>query len=278
MTFEKPGIPGYNELSGSPRESLSEASGSSAERRFLVAWQDRLTFAQAIVSNATKYPHFPQARVVAVDIQPWTEDLIPFGTIISPELASSQYGTQPALISVKYGPDFTQKTWPTGFTKPSIRFGTELRFQIRSSAKFLLVPAAACKWDDGADIPVPEDVNSVMVIPMRDIQLQWDFVDNPPIALLENLQGRINADTFLGSPVETMLFESYEITETFRAAPNNPHTNRVTIKLTHRKVWTGAAWVGWNHDYRETPAGWRKLLLSDNQPRYKLAAFSGMFA
>jgi len=268
----------YDELSGSPREALSESSGSTAERRFLVPWNTRITFAQLLVSTAAAYPHFPQSRVVAIDLQPWMDDDdLPSGTVIDPSVQSSGYGTQPCLITVKYGPDYTKKIWPTGFTKPTVRYGTELRFQIRGSAKFLLVPAAACKWDDDATVPVPEDVNSVILLPMRAIQLQWDFVDDPPIARLEALQGLVNSDVFLGAPVETLLFESYEVTETFRAAPINPHTNRVTVTITQRKVNTGSTIVGWNHDYREEPAGWAKLLLSDDEPRYKTTAFTGMF-
>jgi hypothetical protein len=266
----------YTELSGSPHESLSESSGSSAERKFLVPWVNRLAFCQLLVSTATKYPHFPQARVVSIDIQPWSDDLNAIGTITNPSLQSAVYDDQPALITVKYGPDFTQKTWPTNFTKPAIRYGTELRFQIRGSAKFLTIPASACKWEDDADVPVPEDVNSALLIPMRSIQLQWDFVDDPPINTLEGLQGKVNSDTFLGSEPETLLFESYDVTETFRSAPANPHTNRVTIQLQRRKV-PGTSVYGWNHDYREAPAGWAKLHLSDNKPRYKTTAFAGMF-
>jgi hypothetical protein len=268
----------YTELSGSPKESLSESSGSSAERKFLVPWNARLTFSQLLVSTATGYPHFPQARVVSIDIHPLLDgEAVPQGTIVSPEIDSNDYGTQPTLITVKYGPDFTQKVWPTGFTKPSIRSGTELRFQIRGSAKFLTIPASACKWEDDDEVPVPEDVHSAMLIPMRAIQLQWDFVDDPPIARLEDLQGKLNADSFLGSEPETLLFESYDVTESFRSAPANPHTNRVTIQLLRRRVKDTDVY-GWNHDYREEPAGWAKLLLSDDNPRYQTTNFGGMFA
>jgi hypothetical protein len=39
------------ELAGSPRESLNESSGSSAERRYLVPMNQRITFAQAQVGR-----------------------------------------------------------------------------------------------------------------------------------------------------------------------------------------------------------------------------------
>lgn len=269
----------YNELAGSPRESLSESSGSSAERKFLVPWNTRIAFAQLLVSTAAAYPHFPQSRVVAIDMQPLLDgDTVPAGTILDPSIQSNGYGIQPCVITVKYGPDFTKKEWPTDFTKPTIRYGTELRFQIRGSAKYLLVPASACKWEDDEEALVPEDVNSVILTPMRVIQLQWDFVDDPPIERFEDLQGRVNSDTFLGSPAETLLLDSYDVSETFRAAPLNPHTNRVTVNLLQQKIDDGdGGVVGWNHDYREDPAGWERLLLSDDEPRYKSTAFSGMF-
>lgn len=279
MGFVKPTHVGLNELAGSPRESLSESSGSSAERKFLVPMNMRIAFCQQIVSDYAAYPHFPQSRVVAIDLQPWSGDEVPASTVIvNPATQSNDYGGQPCLITVKYGPDYTKKTWPSEFPKPSHRYGTELRYQIRSSSSFLTIPCSATKWEDDATYPVPEDTNAAVLIPMRDIQLQWDFVDNPPITRLEDLQGRVNTDSFLGAPAECLLFDTYEITETFRSGPLNPHTNRVTINLKQRKVWNGSGWKGWNHDYRETPAGWAKLLLSDDQPRYKLATFEGMFA
>lgn len=276
------------ELSGSPRESLNESSGSSAERKFLHPMSSRLTFAAALAGQA--YPDFPQARVVAVDLEPWMgEDALPEGTIISPEFQSLNYGEQPCLITIKYGPDYTKKDWPTDFPKPtSIRVGTELRYQIRGTAEFMLVPTSGTKWEDGGsesgsgsggdDIPVPEDANSAILIPMRTLQLQWDFVDNPPIKRFEDLVGRVNEDEFLGSEPETLLFEGYDVSETFRASPINPHTNRCTVNISQRRIDSGGTIVGWNHEYRESPAGWAKLLLSDDQTRYKLAAFAETFA
>jgi hypothetical protein len=277
------------ELSGSPRESLNESSGSSAERRFLVPMNQRITFAQSLVGTA--YPNFPQARIVAVDLQPWMgDDAKPDGVITDPETATADYGDQLCLVTAKYGPDFTKKDWPSDFAKPSpIRLGTELRFQIRGTAKFLPIPTSGTKWEDdgggsgsggsgGGDIPVPEDANSAILIPSRALQLQWDFVDDPPIAALEDLVGRLNSDSFLGSEPETLLFEGYDVSETFRASPINPHTNRVTVNISQRRIDAGGSIVGWNHDYREEPAGWIKLLLSDGEPRYKLTTFAGMFA
>ena len=267
----------YDELSGSPKESLNESSGSTAERKFLVPFSSRLSFAQSFVG--TGYPNFPQARLVAIDIQPWTEDLVPEGTIVDPSLTTADYGDQPCLVTVKYGPDYTQKAWPTGFTKPaSIRSGTELRYNIRGTGQFLTIPSAATKWDDDPTAIVPADIQSTILIPMAAFQLQWDFVDDPPIDRFEDMIGQVNSDAFLGQPAETLLFDNYEISDSFRAAPANPHTNRVVISLVSRKIKDGVNTHGWNHFYREEPAGWAKLIKSNGDPMYTSTAFAGMFA
>ena len=266
----------YDELSGSPKESLNESSGSTAERKFLVPFDSRLTFAQSFVG--TTYPNFPQSRIVAIDIQPWTEDLVPSGTITDPSLTTADYGTQPCLVTVKYGPDFTKKSWPTGFTKPSARGGTELRFQIRGAGQFMTIPSAGLKWSDDPTAIVPADVQSTVLVPTAAFQLQWDFVDDPPISRFETMIGQVNSDTFLGQPPDTILFNSYDISESFRAAPLNPHTNRVVISLVSRKIKDGASTHGWNHYYREEPAGWAKLLKSNGDPMYTSTAMSGMVA
>ena len=268
---------GYDELSGSPKESLSESSGSTSERRFLVPWNTRLAFAAAIGKG--DHPWLKHCRVVGIDLQPWTDDLVPDGVITDPSLASASYGTKPCLVTIKYGPDFSQKTWPTDMPKPTMRAGTELRYQIRGSGKFLLVPCSATRWEDDPTIPVPVDANAAVLIPQAAIMLQWDLVDNPPLSRLSGLLGKVNSTTFLGNPPETVLFEDFSLSETFRdSATNTMHTNRVNLNYSVRAIPDGmGGTVGWNHDYREFPAGWARMLLSDGQPRYKLADMSGMF-
>lgn len=275
----------YDELAGSPRESLNEHYGSIAERKFLIPFTDRLTFAQAIVGTA--YPNFPQARVTSVDLQPWHDELIPSGTIVDPALQSAGYGTQPCLVTVKYGPDFTQKTWPSDFPKPTtIRSGTELRYRIGGSVLYQVLPDGALAWEsagtdsgsgytDFVDSPATR-----MLIPVREIELQWDFVDDPPIETLDAFMGTVNSTTFIGSPAETLLFENYFIEDSFRAAPVNPHTNRVIVNLRQRKI-NGASpgeFYGWNHEYRADIDAWDRVFLSNGNARYQGVSMNNMFA
>lgn len=268
----------FDEASGSPKEELSESSGNKATRQFLIPWENRLAFAQAMVG--TGYPNFPQSRVISCGLQPWQgEDMPPSGTVVDPSVQTAGYPGRLALLTFAYGPDFTKKTWPTDMPKPAnIRFGTELRFRVSGSAQFLVLPFGGCKWaDNSADLT--ENDNSRILIPIREIELQWDFVDNPPLNALDDLMGSVNSGSFMGCEAETLLFENYSVEETFRASPINPHTNRVTIQMRRRRIVVGSNVYGWNHDYRENPSGWAKVLFkSDNAPRYALKSFTNTFA
>ena len=269
-----------DELSGSPTESLDESSGSTAERKFLVPWNSRLTFAQNLVG--TGYSNFPQSRIISIDLQPWSEELVPSGTITDASLQTADYADQPCLVTAKYGPDFTQKAWPTDMPKPTFRAGTELRYQIDGSAQFLVLPFGGMKWL-GTGAALKNQENSRILIPIREIELQWDFVDDPPLDTLDGLVGAVNDATFLGCEAETLLLETYSVVESFRAAPLNPHTNRLVLNFRKRRIEDGASVRGWNHDYREaegaTPAGWDKVIFqSDDSPRYTLKTMTNMFA
>lgn len=267
----------FDEIAGSPQEQLSESSGSTATRQFLVAWENRLSFAQAFVG--TRYPNFPQARINSIAIAPWNgQDMPPNNvTIVDPSVVTSGYTGKPALITVSYGPDFTKKTWPTDMPKPQYRNGTELRYRISGSAQFLVLPFGGCVWYDNFN-PLTDQDNTRILIPIREIEIQWDFVDNPPLSTLDGLMGCVNSGTFMGCEAETLLFENYSVAESFRAAPLNPHTNRVTLQFRRRRIVDGINIHGWNHDYRESPVGWAKVLFKNNyKPRYDLKPFTNMF-
>lgn len=267
------------ELAGSPKEALSESSGSTAVRMFLVPWNERLAWAESLVSNA--YPNFPQCRINSIAIQPWVDELAPILGVVLPAINTNDYGTKPALITVSYGPDYTKKVWPTEITKPAFRYGTELRYRMGGSAQFLLIPTKGLEWkipgSGGTTPATDEDQQNRILIPIREVELQWDFVDNVPLDRLDGLMGKCNSDTFLSCAAESVLFETWSMEESFRGSASNPHTNRVTINLRVRKVKAGTSVYGWNHDY-SAEHGWAKLLFEDGNPRYVPAAFSGVFA
>lgn len=275
----------WEELAGYPKESFTESSGPAAIRQFLVLFENRLTLIDAIVGGF--YPHFPHSRVIGFSLEPFGGGEIPPNTtVVDPLVNSADYTGKYTLVTATYGPDFTDKEWPQDMPRPdNIREGTELRYRIQGTGQFLSIPSQSVKWEDDATIPVPADINSVILIPITSIQLQWDFVDDPPLKRLDDFIGTISSDDeFLGSEKETLLFDRYEVEESFKASSSNAHTNRITINIAKRRIIgevdaNGDVVVGygWNRDYRENPAGWAKLLLSDDEPRYKLKEFADMF-
>ena len=278
----------FRELPGSPEESFSESGGPTVVRRLLVPYNQRLARA-AELSNVL-YPHFPDCRVVAMTLSPFFgEQSVPSGpAVLNPGINSNEYfnknGTpQFALLTVNYGPDFTDKIWSIG--KPDFREGTELRHQITGGGEFYELPSSATRWEDGQgdggeDEETPavlESNETVLRISKNLITIQWDFVDEVPVARFEELTGKLNSTQFLSSPPETILFNEYNIEETFKAQPIDSHTNRVSCVFERRAIPTPGGIVGWNHDYREEPAGWVRLLLADGEPRYDTEDFSLMF-
>ena len=263
----------WEEITPSPSESVSETQGSGVTRRLLVPWSSRLTAAASLTAGL--YPHFPHTRIKSMRIDPWNERPLGIGGL-DPILSTITYAGQQALITVEYGPDFTQKIWP--FTKPGFRVGTELRYQIQSAGEFLNVSPSATQWEDDPDTAVLETNETVIRLSTEVINLQWDFVDAVPKVSLDALKGRVNVDTFLDASPETLLFAGYSIDETFKADPLNIHTNRVSVQILRREFVDAGQTFGWNHDYREDPAGYVRMVLKDGTPRYKLAPFLGMFA
>lgn len=270
----------YEELSGSPRESLNEGNGASIERRFVVPWSNRFLFTESMLG--TTHPAFPQLRVVGFDVQPMTEELRSYANF-----AGADYGIQPAIVTVKYAPNFTLKPWPKDFAKPAHRLGTELRYQIQGSGQFLLTPTSGMRWEQGEGEPDPppvtEDANASILIPFKRVQLQWDFVDDPPVVRLDDFMGTVNKETYLGCKPETLLFESYDIQEAFRASPIIPHTNTVVINLLQRQIKykTGGgrdAIGGWNHDYVPDMGWWIRMKTSAGRDRYEVTSWGAMLA
>jgi hypothetical protein len=222
-------------------------------------------------------------RCIGAAMQPYVDDIAPnSGIITHPSVASANYSGKLCLLSLTYGPDFTKKTWPTDMPKPAFENGTELRVRIGGSAQFLLIPTTGLKWEvpgggSGETTPATqEDQQNRILIPIREIEIQWDFVDNPPISRLDGLMGMSNVDTFLGCEPETVLFETYSVEESFKMVPTNPHTNRVIVNLRVRKIKAGSEVYGWNHDY-SADHGWAKMLFENDEPRHTPVTFADMF-
>lgn len=280
----------FEEMTNSPTEGCGEGSGNSAKRMFLVEWAQRFNFcAQLADFTEGAYPAMAHCRAAQFSIEPFLKELPPTGAVVSPNsdlVAYSQNGGMTALVTVDYAPAFENKTWPTDVPKPYHDEGTSLRMRLRFSGQFLTIPGRMMKWatsdsspssptpDD--DKPTPPDMNSRILIPIMEFGVQWDFVDDPPIQKIEDLVGHLNETEFLGCPPETVLFEGGDLDDSFRANPTNPHCFRLNYTFRKRCIQDGAENRGWNHDYREDPMGWARVLMNGKN-RYDLGNLADLF-
>ena len=264
----------FREISGSPVENVSESGGQTVERILLVPYEERFARIQAL--QGALYPHFSDCRIHSFRIEPFDESA-PIGPfVLDPLIATNDYTGKLAKVTFGYGPDFTNKIWP--ITKPAFRVSTELRYTIQSGGEFLTIGPSAAQWDDDPNIPLTESVDTAILVTRESYKIQWDFVDDVPRDELDGLKGKVNETEFLSAAPETLLFLGYQIDETHQASPVNSHTNRVTCDFLKKEfIVDDVNTVGWNHDYRQEPAGWHRVLLSDGQPRYKLDEFGDMF-
>jgi len=270
---------GYEELAGSPREAFGESSGPSATRVFLIPWATRFTFADALVGdgNGSVYPGFDHCRVKQIEIEPFSKEFPPNGVIMDPATDMVEYlanGGVAAQVTVSYGPSFADKTWPNDIDFPALREGTELRLRIRGSGQFLTLPGRFTRPYASSDT-CPPDMNARVVIPITEYQIQWDYVGNVRVKWLEERLGHVNSVKFLGAEPETLLFESFDVDDSFRVDVTDPHCNRVNMLLRKRHV-QGHTTYGWNHDFLEN-TGWTRIEFENGESRYPLTDLGGLF-
>ena len=269
----------FQELAGSPQVKLSVSSGTTATRTFLTAWAN----APALVNElaADSFPGFEDLHVVDASIEPFNANDPPLGIVITdPKVHINAYGN-PAVVRVQYAIDYFTQDWPCFIEKPSFDDGTTLRLRTRFSAQALTIPARALEWSDNPS-PVPGDAKPEgdevgrLFVPQTEYQIEWNYVDEPPVDLHRSLMGKTNDAVFLSAPVETLLFEGFEIDESFRVNSADPMTWKVLVTLRERRIIDGANTFGWNHTYRANPAGWQKKLIN-GEPTFPLKDFSAMF-
>jgi hypothetical protein len=99
-------------------------------------------------------------------------------------------------------------------------------------------------------------------IPVTVHNLTWHNVIHPPWDTIHQLQGTINNAVFLGCPADTVLFDGAEAEKTFRAGfkpGESPVCWKIKYIFRERSIKHSGSIYGWNHIYRESPAGWVEI-------------------
>jgi hypothetical protein len=268
----------YEELCGSPKMTLTAENGHSMTRVFRVPWSESAAFAELMF--LTGFPGFPTSMPQSILLEPFLGENDPAsGTITNPAASTAQY--QYAKATVSYATTLWGAAWPSAITRPEHDVATKLTVKTRFSGQFLTVPARATEYEDASpgdeDKPVPpEDAMNRILIPLVDYQVDWDWVANPPRDKLREFLGKCNSEPFMGCEPETLMCEAADVSPSFRPAVD-PRCYRVSVVLKQRRIEDGGEVRGWNHEYREDPAGWVRIKLPDGALRYPAKDFADMF-
>jgi len=272
----------FKELGGSPVEQYG-LDGFSARREFLIAWEDRDAFAAEVMGTAAEYggsvsvqyPGKTSVFAVKLRYEPFDPDNPDSKSLadLAEGLNSYTGSFAKAVVDYKTVSDRDRDDGPEN------ERGTYLTYRMLYADEHQPIPARGWSWSDDPSIPAPDDLGLVKRIPITEHHLTWHQVINPPWGEIHALQGKVNAGEFLGCPEATLLFEGAEANKLYRAGLETGPSAfcwEIHYLFRERSVKHGGAVYGWNHFYREKPAGWAELTNGTHR-LYDLADFSTLF-
>jgi hypothetical protein len=278
----------FQELDGSPRFKVTE-SGTTATRRFLVAWSQWPAFARELVGSyrvvagefTFTFPsHMLLGNLIVADlaVDPWPEEHITSGPLAG--LASSPNDYPYAVVTAHYRTLYDHDNQPRD-SLPGVPEGTILTYSGDLGAEYLTVPGRVWHWDaPPANPQVPDDIQPGLLLPSGAYRLSWRRVPLPPWDAIRDLRGKVNAASFIGSPAETVLFLGARATREFQFLEEGGFWRLEYSFLENTKELAGGGLAGWNHYYKETAVGgehWVRVLDAAGNPPYRSGDFTALF-
>ena len=251
------------ELQSSPHEQYT-AAGFSATRVFLVPWNERDAFAAAALGRATAfgendpacYPGKPDVTAALVRIEPFepavpeeqTLSAIDEGLNTYPGYAkvTVEYATTPA-VDLPEGPD----------NEP----GTEISYRMTHSGDEAVLPSAAFVWEDLPGTSLSDAHEIIRRLSFTEHLLTWKKVVNPPWDAIRELQGCVNAATFIDCATETLLFAGAKANKLYQGGFDEGPSEfcwQIAYTFLERAVKHDGTVYGWNHVFRADPPGWAR--------------------
>ena len=251
------------EIGGSPKEQY-DRGGFSAERAFLVPWERRQEFIEAVFNASSPktliYPGQSQTVAVRLKLEPLDPDAIELNSVqdIATDLPGYGGSFLKATIDYESIADNDRDDLPD---TPS---GSWLTYRMEIGAVEEMIPLADWTWSDQLGPALPNDYNGVKRIPYTEHHVTWNQVAGPPWSAIARLQGTVNDAAFLGCAPGTLLFDGavgyklYKKGDTISETPSS-FTWQIRFVFRERSIKSGGQVYGWNHFYRQSPAGWVEL-------------------
>lgn len=261
-----------NEMENSPRWSLDRSSGVSGEREFRVPWENATDFVVAMTNSY--FPGFSAARASHFDVKPFVpkpdeKTLSNFLTDINTH--------EWARVTIQYA------SQTDSGTREEQDDGTFISYRQGTSVEYQTIPSRSLVWEDNTDQVVSPEAYPVLPISVTDHVVTWSEVPSPPWDFISNGKGKVNSNSFdipvigLSVSAEQLLFESAETSAKIDANGNSIW--ELTYTLKERQVsGFGASDAGWNHQFRDDPAGWVKVQDKDSgEPPFASTDLSAIF-
>lgn len=271
----------FKELGGSPVEQYG-ADGFSAWREFLIAWEDRDQFAAEVLGQAAQsggprgvgYPGKPAVRATSIRFEPFDPTRPDHKPLADLTRDLNSYSQSFAKAKVEYRTLAAPRP-----EDPKTPEGTYLTYRMRFSTEYVPLVARGWQWADNPAIPVPDDLQITLSVPITEHQVTWHRVVNPPWGAIRALQGKVNAAPFLGAAPGTLLLEGADADKQFQTGFDAQQPElfwRIHYVFRERAVKFGSQVYGWNYHFREKPAGWAALV-QNGRPLYESADFTPLF-
>lgn len=254
----------FQELAGSPREEYT-VTGFRAWRQFLLAWDDRDAFARQLLGTPAehggqpwlRYPGKPTAMAVRLRFEPLDPEGVEVQTLGDLAEDLNRYGSGFAKATVEYRTVNTQDR----LDGPPAEPGSHLTYRMEFVVEPGRLPPGGWTWADSGQ-PLFAEAELAHHVPMTDHILTWLQVRNPPWQTIRALQGKVNASEFLGCPPGTLMFLGVAANKLYRAGLDEAPSEfcwSLRYVFRERAIKHAGQVYGWNHAWRDSPAGWAEL-------------------
>ncbi|MFZ5828747.1 MAG: hypothetical protein ACOY3P_01600 [Planctomycetota bacterium] len=277
----------FRELAGSPHEFFGPA-GMRAERRIVVAWEDRHAMVALLIGQGyplagtppSAYPGRPAIVAAEVKLEPWPA--VPAAQAAFDDVTAdlNSYDGRLALLTIEY--KWLEFVLPRG-DLPEPEPGTLLTYRMELGCEYVPIAGLSLRWVAAGEVPVPPDAVPAVRVPIVEHHVTWHRVTDPPWQAIRQCTGTVNQNAFLGAAAETVLFDGAVASRQFvgLAELDQPHFGwKITYIFREKAIKAAGQVFGWNHHYRELPAdnpGWDKLVDGDGAGLYRLNDFLPLF-
>lgn len=274
--------PSFQELAESPTLSFGK-NGNQVDRKFLVAGTDLIAFCEYLctgnsgfLANSVALPDCYLSDLKAAPHAGSEQSPIPNKSIT--DVLTQANSFKHWHVTATYTSNPIVKVWPTCMPKPTHRANTTLSVKIRASKEYKGFAARFTYWEKGSsgsgqrDLANrrPVDMPGRLIIPTMDVTVEWDHVSDPPVSTWAGLVGKSNVAAMMGFNAETLILDDFDMEDSMYLSTTNPYRYKMVAAFKFR-------WPGWNREFRENPAGWVRVLMSDGQPFYPPVTLSNMF-